>query len=107
MFQSPRSKFLLIAAATVAFHWTALLVFFGVDDFIFLVDSRHPVWPGVAAALGKRFFSHSSYALNVWLFGYRAWAHHLAPLALHLVNAWLIFRLFERVQRRSALSAAA
>ena len=107
MFHSSRSRFVLIAAATLAFHWSALLVFFGVDDFIFLVDSRHPGWPGIVTALGKRYFSHSTYAVNVWLFGYQAWAHHLAALSLHVLNAGLIFRLFERVQRRGALSAAA
>ena len=111
MLHSPRSRLAFIAAfiaaAALAFHWSALLVFFGVDDFVFLVDSRHPAWPGLVAALGKRYFSHSTYAINVWVFGYRPWAHHVLALGLHVLNAWLIFRLFERVQRRSELSVAA
>jgi hypothetical protein len=108
MFHSSRSRFVLIAAAILAFHWTALLVFFGVDDFIFLVESRHPGWPGVVAALGGRYLSQKvAFAANLWLFGHRAWAHHLPALGLHVLNAWLIYRLFERVQRRGALSFAA
>src|SRR4051794_6162970 len=83
-----------------------MLVFFGVDDFVFLVDTRH-AWPGFVAALGERYFSHSTYGINVWLFGDRPWAHHLLPLGLHVLNAWLIFRLFERIQRRTVLSVAA
>ena len=105
-----------IAAAVVAIYsQTASFGFVNLDDPQYLTDN-HQVLRGLGAggvrwAFGFRAFNWHpltwlSHMLDVELFGLAAGRHHLVNVALHLLNALLLFQLFRAATGATGRSAA-
>lgn len=93
-----RWLFAIVVGVAFALYFRVFRVFFGVDDFFYLAQARAPVWPGLERAFAERYLSHTvAFVLSPRLFGTSAAAYHVAPFALHIASACLIFRLLRRV----------
>ena len=105
----------LLAAATVAVYAPiAGHEFVNYDDNLYVTDNPH-VQQGLTAESVRWAFTtcHASnwhpltwwsHMLDVELFGLWAGGHHLSSLALHLLNALLLFALLRGLTGRTGLS---
>ena len=91
---------LLLMATSLALYFRIFGVFFGVDDFFYIAQAQAPSWPGLERAFAERYLAHTgAFYVNLHVFGLSAGWHHLIPLALHVLNAYLVFSLFGRIFR--------
>lgn len=108
----------LAAAALLAFHRVVTFDFVGYDDPEVVTGNPHVVggftWDSVVwAATSIGYFANwfpitwYSHMLDVELFGLRPAGHHAMNLALHVVNAFLLYWLLYRMTSRAGVSAMA
>lgn len=80
-----------------AAYWRILGTFFVADDFAYLIELSRTSSPGVIfSALAGRYFRPAVvfvYYANYQLSGLAPWTYHASVVLVHVVNAWLVFKL--------------
>ena len=80
-----------------AAYWRILGTFFVADDFAYLIELSRTSSPAVIfSALAGRYFRPAVvfvYYANYQLSGLSPWTYHASVVLVHVVNAWLIFKL--------------
>ncbi|MEK7795411.1 MAG: tetratricopeptide repeat protein [Candidatus Hydrogenedentota bacterium] len=106
----------LTAAVLLAFHRVVTFDFVGYDDPEVVTNNPHVVqgftlnsvaWAATSVGYFANWFPVTWYShmLDVKLFGLHAGGHHATNLALHVVNALLLYWLLYRMTSRAGASA--
>ncbi|HTM04088.1 MAG TPA: glycosyltransferase family 39 protein [Vicinamibacterales bacterium] len=101
----------LVAATILVLYWRFLDAYLWDDDFAWIVAGRtfDPAW-SFGFTQRTHFYRpliELYFDIGVALFGYSTRAFHALNIALHILNAWLVFLIARRLLRTIAAAGAA